>query len=85
MQIITGRIKTYNFHKVLALSRKYFLKYDTLKFDRVVQYHYNNEKKRYLDQIYRIKNNKKVLELQKKYEIIDVIMLTIPYDLRNIL
>lgn len=69
---ITGQFQSYNFNRLLALCVKHFRKYDELKFERVVQYYYNKEKKRQLSQTHRIKNNKHVLELQKKYELIDV-------------
>lgn len=76
MEIITDEIDNYNFRKILAQCRKYYLKYDSLKFERVVQYYYYNIKHRNLNKLQRIKKSKKVLALQQKYQLIDVIKLT---------
>lgn len=74
-EILLGKRNMYSLKKIMYSSKKLFMKYDELKFERSCYYYYSKKKNYYVSKLHRVKKNKIVNKLNDEYKEIDVIKL----------
>lgn len=75
IQIIIGQRRAFSLKPIMFVARAIYLKYNEDKFERAVTYYYKKEKRRLQSLLRRITQNKELQRIDKKYKLIDVMML----------
>jgi len=75
IEIIIGQRKSFSIKPIMNVAKLVYFKYDENSFERTISYYYMKEKRRLQSLLRRITKNTELQRIDKKYKLIDVMML----------